>query len=123
MAEQITSEQNNTSQNANKVKKKSAKSKKKNREMLILPEVDSVKEKIIISISEVGKQKEYFTNDDIFSSLVGKMQVDMNNIKKIKSLYSYIVKVTSSMEKEGYLKGYHVPGSRKVYWKLVKPPF
>ena len=124
MAEQIVNEntlQKGTEESGKKIKKSSQKRKKRNRETLILPEVDSVKEKIILAISDVAKRKEYFTNEDIFSDLITKMQIDLSNIKRIKSLYSYISKVTIELEDKGYLKGHSVPGTRKIYWKLMRP--
>lgn len=105
------------------VSKGRRKGKRRSRELLLLSEGDSVKEKIVSCVLELGREKEYFTNEDVLGVLVGRFQLDMSDIKKIRSLYSYVAKVTVGMEKEGYLKGYRVPGSRKLRWKLVKPPF
>lgn len=111
--------------NEEKVKKqKHTKSKRRrDREMIVLPDVDSLKLKIVESAVEIGKQKEYFTYDDVFSKVVTKINIDLTNVKKIKTLYNYIIRIMLEMEDNGYFKGYAVSGSRKIYWKLVKPPF
>ena len=121
MAEQSIST-NNTEGKVKKQKHTKAK-KRRSREIIVLPDVDSLKEKIIRSAVEIGKQKEYFTYDDVFSNVVTKINIDLSNVKKIKTLYNYIIRIMLEMEDEGYFKGYAVSGSRKIYWKLVKPPF
>ena len=123
MAEQSVNIINNSNQSEKKVKKSKRSKSKRSREIIILPNVDSLKEKIISSAVEVGRQKEYFTYDDVFSGVVNKINIDLNNVKKIKTLYNYIIRIMLEMENEGYFKGYAVPGSRKVYWKLIRPPF
>jgi len=123
MAEQSVNIINNSNQSEKKVKKSKRSKSKRSREIIILPNVDSLKEKIISSAVEVGRQKEYFTYDDVFSGVVNKINIDLNNMKKIKTLYNYIIRIMLEMENEDYFKGYAVPGSRKVYWKLIRPPF
>ena len=54
---------------------------------------------------------------------MNKINIDLNNMKKIKILYNYIIRIMLEMENEAYFKGYVVPGSRKVYWKLIRPTF
>ncbi|MGC9108602.1 MAG: hypothetical protein ACP5IE_10505 [Infirmifilum sp.] len=123
MAEQSVSISDNSNQSEKKVKKSKRSKSKKSREIIILPNVDSLKEKIISSVVEIGRQKEYFTYDDVFSGVVSKINIDLNNVKKIKTLYNCIIRVMLEMENEGYFKGYAVPETRKVYWKLIKSLF
>jgi len=67
MAEQSVNIINNSNQSEKKVKKSKRSKSKRSKEIIILPNVDSSKEKIISSAAEVGRQKENISHMTMFS--------------------------------------------------------
>lgn len=103
-------------------RKEKIRNRRRKRETIIIPAYRRLKTMIIESIVEIGKKEEYFTYIDVFIDLVGKLNIDLKDMKKQKALYNYINSVMLELEDEGYVKGYRMPGQRRIFWKLIRSP-
>ncbi|MCY0860751.1 MAG: hypothetical protein OWQ54_10050, partial [Sulfolobaceae archaeon] len=71
-------------------RKEKIRNRRRKRETIIIPAYRRLKTMIIESIVEIGKKEEYFTYIDVFIDLVGKLNIDLKDMKKQKALYNYI---------------------------------
>lgn len=108
--------------NKSSEKKEKIRARRRKREYIIIPEYSTLKTKLLSIIVKIGKEKEYFTYEDIFVEAIIELNVDAKDTKKLKALYSYINSIMIELEDNGFAKGFLMPGQRRVFWKLIRSP-